>query len=174
MPEEIAIDQGDGVDNLASVTLSNELLPVGRIPAIARDRHAEFSAEIDGKPLCLIIEHGFTKECADAMPRSATVLHGVSGLQVQGAELLSGHSVSFLKKCIHRCERDRVARGEPLFSRGRSANEAREIGVVQVAQRDPGPSRAPSSSTSAATSPLAPGPSERGRPGPAAARSGRS
>ena len=34
--------------------------------------------------------------------------------------------------------------------------EAREIGVVQVAQRDAGPSRAPSSSTSAATSPLAP------------------
>ena len=97
MPEEIAIDQGDGVEKIASMTLSNELLPVGRIPAIARDRHAEFSAEIDGKPLCLMIENRFTKQCADAMPCSATVLHRVSGLQVQGAESLSGHSVSFLK-----------------------------------------------------------------------------
>ncbi len=52
MPEEIAKDQRNGVEKVASTALANELIPVRQIPvAAAKYREADFSADVDGEPL---------------------------------------------------------------------------------------------------------------------------
>jgi hypothetical protein len=92
MPEEIAKDQRNGVEKVASTALANELIPVRQIPvAAAKYREADFSADVDGEPLGVILKKGFAKQCSDAIPRSVAVLRGVSGLHVQKAKSFPRH-----------------------------------------------------------------------------------
>src|SRR3981189_3016448 len=83
VPEEIAIDDGDSVEEIGGTALSNKPLPVGLMPAVARHRNAKLSGEGGGKPLGMIVEDGLAEQRANAMPRSAAILREISRPEVQ-------------------------------------------------------------------------------------------
>src|SRR5438105_1195879 len=82
MPIEIAIDQGDRVEKVRSTTLSNELMPVRRVPAVAGHWNAKFLADVAGEQLGATVENGLAEQCADAMPCFIAVRHAIFGPHV--------------------------------------------------------------------------------------------
>src|SRR5262249_47727515 len=89
--KKIAIDQRNRVEKLGGTTISDQLLPVGRMPAVARHRNPELLADVAGKILGVSREDGLAKQCADAVPRSTAVRRRGFGPHIKGAESLPGH-----------------------------------------------------------------------------------
>jgi hypothetical protein len=92
VPEEIAIDDGDSVEEIGGTAVSDKPLPVGRMPTVAGHRNAKLSAEVGGKLLGMIVEDWLAEQRADAMPRSAAILREISRPHVQIAESFPRHT----------------------------------------------------------------------------------
>src|SRR5262249_27244119 len=100
MPVQIAIDQGDGVEEVADLALAEKLIPVGRAPAAARHRQAELAADEGGERCGARAEDGFAKQRADAVPRAIAVGRAVRPTLIQRAEALTGHGLA-VSRLLH-------------------------------------------------------------------------
>src|SRR5262245_12339027 len=62
VPEQVAIDDGNGVQKIGSAALANEFRPLGGIFAFSRQRNPDVLNDVRGEPLGVISEDSFPKQ----------------------------------------------------------------------------------------------------------------
>src|ERR1700719_452433 len=73
MPEQIAVDHGNGVEKIGRAALANEFTPLRGIFALPGQGRAVSRADKWGEPLGVVGEDSVANQCGNALARSAAV-----------------------------------------------------------------------------------------------------